>query len=189
MVGTSLSTARLTVCVPSVDAAGEVAAYYARNATFHAPFDPPRPQGFRTAAYWKRQLQVNLEALEARSAARFFLFDDERVVGHASLSVIGWGPFCAANLGYALCESAQGRGLMHEALDAVLPWAFAWGLHRVQSNYLPTNTRSARLLERLGFEVEGRARAYLFIGGEWADHVLTARTSPVSGPPGSLPTR
>jgi [ribosomal protein S5]-alanine N-acetyltransferase len=43
---------------------------------------------------------------------------------------------------------------------------------------MPANTRSARLLERLGFEREGMARAYLKIADKWEDHVLTARINP-----------
>jgi ribosomal-protein-alanine N-acetyltransferase len=42
------------------------------------------------------------------------------------------------------------------------------------ANYMPGNERSARLLERLGFEREGYAKAYLNIAGRWQDHVLTA---------------
>ncbi|MGF6790205.1 RimJ/RimL family protein N-acetyltransferase [Paraburkholderia sp. 35.1] len=38
-------------------------------------------------------------------------------------------------------------------------------LHRVTANYRPDNLRSARLLERLGFENEGLARAYPKIDG------------------------
>ena len=49
-------------------------------------------------------------------------------------------------------------------------------LHRVQANHLPENQRSARLLQRLGFRVEGLAREYLYINGAWRDHVLTALT-------------
>lgn len=65
---------------------------------------------------------------------------------------------------------------MREALEAGLAWAFGeLGLHRVMANYLPRNERSARLLERLGFEREGYVRRYLQIAGQWEDHVLTAK--------------
>lgn len=64
------------------------------------------------------------------------------------------------------------------ALDALVAYAFgALGLHRVMANHLPDNERSAKLLARLGFEVEGLAKNYLFINGAWRDHVLTARTN------------
>jgi ribosomal-protein-alanine N-acetyltransferase len=43
---------------------------------------------------------------------------------------------------------------------------------------MPENERSARLLERLGFERIGLARRYLFIDGAWRDHVLAALTHP-----------
>ncbi|MGL5537110.1 MAG: 30S ribosomal protein S5 alanine N-acetyltransferase, partial [Aeromonas veronii] len=34
------------------------------------------------------------------------------------------------------------------------------------------------LLERLGFEREGFARAYLMINGRWEDHILTSLINP-----------
>jgi ribosomal-protein-alanine N-acetyltransferase len=46
------------------------------------------------------------------------------------------------------------------------------------ANYMPENKRSARVLEKLGFEKEGMARDYLKIAGEWRDHVLTAKINP-----------
>ena len=46
------------------------------------------------------------------------------------------------------------------------------------ANYMPINERSGRLLRSLGFQVEGYARDYLYVGGAWRDHVLTALTNP-----------
>lgn len=40
--------------------------------------------------------------------------------------------------------------------------------------YLPDNERSGKLLKRLGFVVEGYARDYLMIDGQWQDHILTS---------------
>jgi ribosomal-protein-alanine N-acetyltransferase len=56
------------------------------------------------------------------------------------------------------------------------------------ANYVPTNERSGRLLRRLGFVVEGYARDYLFIGGRFQDHVLTALTNGALGDAESLCT-
>jgi len=33
------------------------------------------------------------------------------------------------------------------------------------------------VLKRLGFVVEGHASEYLYVGGAWQDHVLTALTN------------
>ena len=46
------------------------------------------------------------------------------------------------------------------------------------ANYMPNNTRSGTLLERLGFEKEGLARQYLQIAGRWEDHILTSKLNP-----------
>jgi ribosomal-protein-alanine N-acetyltransferase len=71
-----------------------------------------------------------------------------------------------------------GQGIIKEALGAVIQHAFeVLRLHRIMANYVPTNQRSARVLARQGFSIEGYARAYLFIDGAWQDHVLTSLTN------------
>jgi ribosomal-protein-alanine N-acetyltransferase len=47
----------------------------------------------------------------------------------------------------------------------------------VAANYMPRNERSAAVLKRCGFRVEGLAPAYLRINGRWEEHVLTAITA------------
>jgi ribosomal-protein-alanine N-acetyltransferase len=51
----------------------------------------------------------------------------------------------------------------------------------VQAAHLPENTRSAAVLAALGFERIGVSRAYLFINGQWRDHVLNALVNPQFG--------
>ena len=46
------------------------------------------------------------------------------------------------------------------------------GLHRLEAACLPENEPSRRLLLKAGFELEGRASAYLKINGDWRDHLL-----------------
>ncbi|MBE9234176.1 30S ribosomal protein S5 alanine N-acetyltransferase, partial [Cuspidothrix issatschenkoi LEGE 03284] len=46
------------------------------------------------------------------------------------------------------------------------------------ANYMPHNRRSAKVLKRLGFVVEGYATDYLMINGQWEDHILTSLTNP-----------
>lgn len=97
----------------------------------------------------------------------------------ARLRLIGRGPFQACYLGFGLDAEFVGQGLMQEALEAVLHYAFVrLGLHRIMANYLPENGRSERILARMGFQKEGYAVAYLHINGAWRDHVLTARINP-----------
>ena len=120
--------------------------------------------------------------LQAGTAYAFWFRDVEQpsgpFVGGARLSNVVLGPFRACNLGYQLDVNATGRGLMHEALTEIIRYAFEeLQLHRIMANYVPTNERSGQVLRRLGFAVEGYARDYLFIGGKFRDHVLTALTN------------
>lgn len=183
-----LVTERLLVRVVGPEHARAMCDYRARNAAFFAPTSPPSPPGADTVAFWERTFaQERVDFAEGRSA-RFKLSLREApgdIVGTASLTGVARGPFQACLLGYGIDESLQGRGMMREALEAVLGFAFGdWGLHRVMANHLPDNHRSSALLRRLGFVVEGYARDYLFIDGAWRDHVLTARTNPHPSRPG-----
>ena len=64
-----------------------------------------------------------------------------------------------AELGYVLGRRYWGRGIMREALIAVIDCAFgAYGLRRLEAEVDPLNQASSRLLESLGFVHEGQLR-------------------------------
>ncbi len=177
-----IETRRFLLTVAGPDAAKRYAAYAVENDAHLAPWEPPRPDGYFTEIYWQRRLQKNREEAARDASLRLGIFprDEPRgpLLGHANFSQIIRGGFQSCFLGYSLAERSVGKGVMTEALAAALPYVFEdMGLHRVQANYVPTNERSGRLLRKLGFVVEGYARDYLFIGGAWRDHVLTALTN------------
>lgn len=180
----TLETERLVLRATDPALAGAVADYLQRTREAHAPWNPPMHADFFTAQGQAERLAAAATAEAERLQIGWFLTlqggDPGRVIGHARLSQIARGPFHNAMLGYAIDPEHEGCGLMRETLDAVLADAFGArvGLHRVQANVLPENARSLALLERLGFEREGLARNYLFIGGAWRDHVMTARLNP-----------
>ena len=73
-------------------------------------------------------------------------------------------------IGFMLARPHWGRGLMQEALPAVLDYAFdVMDMHRIEADVDPRNTASSRLLERLGFRHEGRLRERWFVNGEVCD--------------------
>jgi ribosomal-protein-alanine N-acetyltransferase len=49
-------------------------------------------------------------------------------------------------------------------------------LHRVEINIIPENTKSLRVVEKLGFRLEGLKRRYIHINGAWRDHYVFALT-------------
>lgn len=164
--------------------AASMARFFADNWEGHLDrWSPPAAPGFFEAAFWRDRLERAPAEWEAGTAARFVMQapgpEDAPVIGTCNYTNIVRGPFQACHLGYQIARAHEGQGLMREALEALDAFAFdAMHLHRIMANYIPTNERSGRLLQRLGFEREGLARDYLFIAGAWRDHVLTSLTNP-----------
>jgi len=178
-----IETERLLLTIGAPETAARYAAFAVDNDEHLARWEPPRPEGYFSDAYWYRRLERNRDELARDVSFRLALFrrsDPEGpVLGHVNFSQIVRGAAQSCYLGYSLDQRCVGRGLMTEALAGSIPFVFRQlKLHRIQANYIPTNERSGRVLRRLGFVIEGYARDYLFIGGDWRDHVLTSLTNP-----------
>jgi ribosomal-protein-alanine N-acetyltransferase len=158
------------------------AAFFARNRAHFARWDPPRG-AVESESYWARKLAQSQADFEAGCAVPLVVLsrsaERQSLIGRINFTQIARGPFQSCMLGFAVDGEHEGRGLMFEALAASIDWVFATlNLHRVQAGYRPENSRSGRLLQRLGFEAEGLSRRYLFIDGAWRDHVITALLNP-----------
>jgi ribosomal-protein-alanine N-acetyltransferase len=178
-----LETARLRLLLPEPADASRVVRYYEENREHLAPWEPLRADEYYTEAFWLVEIaKVRDDFLNDRSF-RLVLVDKSdpagSILGQCSLNNIVRGSFQACHLGYSLHHQAEGKGLMFEALTALIAHAFnEMRLHRIMANYMPHNERSAHVLQRLGFVNEGYARDYLFLAGKWQDHVLTSLINP-----------
>ena len=175
-----IETQRLILRLPSEKDIPQILRYFQKNESHFATTDPLKPPDFYTSAYWNERVRKAYEEFLLEQSVRFFLFnkaDDQEVVGTVNFTQFFRGPFQACYLGYGLSKSFEGQGMMTEGLSAAINYIFQEkNIHRVMANYLDDNIRSANLLKRVGFIIEGRAREYLFINGTWKDHVLTALT-------------
>lgn len=190
----TLYTPRLILRLPEPHEAEEVLRYYTDNSAHFAPTAPLHPPGADTVTHWRAHLEYALQQFRDDIGVRYFLYTRDapsHVLGNISLSNIVRGAAQYCDIGYNLASGAQGHGLMTEAGHEVIRYAFTeLGLHRISAAYLPQNRRSERLLERLGFTVEGYAHALLFIQGQWQDHVraslINDNWSPalIANPPG-----
>ena len=122
-------------------------------------------------AYYGHLPHQSLEdtrAVIAESAARYArregirwgiaLRGDDRLIGSCGLQRFDAGHH-RAETGYELDRALWGRGLMAEAMAAILGYGFTeLGLHRVEAVIDDANARSKGLLLKLGFTPEGVLR-------------------------------
>ena len=151
-----------------------------RNRDFVGPWDPLRPESFFTLDGQRMALLAMDAAWVEDRAYGFVVVDraDDRIVGQASLSNVVRGAWQNATLGYWIDEASGGRGHATAAVRLLVGFAFGpLGLHRLMPAVIPRNERSARVLLKNGFRLEGRALRYLQINGAWEDHDLYAMTA------------
>ena len=194
-----ITTARLRLVAGDTGIADAVCAFQRRNREHFAPWDPPTADSFYTLEAQTLRVQQGLAAFHADTAYRYWLIDatraggarlpttDVEVIGSIHFSQVARGAFQNTMLGYALDQAHVGQGLMTEALSAGIAEMFSprVNLHRIQAAHRPENARSAAVLERLGFGLEGLAPDYLFIDGAWRDHrVMALRNANFAQPDG-----
>ena len=135
--------------------------------------------------YWSRPpMQELAEALASIERAKGFfaarsglrwtiaLSGPDRALGH--VAVFNFSEQSGrADLGYGLARQHWGQGYMHEALVAVIGYAFGpLGLRRLEADIDPRNEGSLRALDRLGFAREGLLRERWQVVDEISDSVL-----------------
>ena len=100
------------------------------------------------------------------------------LAGVININEIVRGSFCSGYLGYYAFEPHNGGGYMKKGLCAVLSEAFGRvRLHRLEANIQPDNEASRRLVQSVGFRLEGLSPRYLKIAGRWRDHERWALTA------------
>lgn len=144
---------------------------------FLQPWEPTWPIDDLTRPAFRRRMRRYGREVRDDLSYPFFVFRiaDNALLGSCIVSNVRRGVTQACSLGYWIGQPFAGEGLMSDAVSAVIPFAFGkLRLHRIEAACLPSNEPSQKLLRKVGFSLEGQARRYLKINGEWQDHVLFA---------------
>lgn len=109
------------------------------------------------------------EMAEDESGVRVAIERDSVFLGWCTFN--SWDPeFRSASLGFCFNEDAWGHGYATEAAGALLAWAFdTLDLNRVQAEADTRNAPCARVLEKLGFRLEGTLREDCIVNGDVSD--------------------
>ncbi len=84
-----------------------------------------------------------------------------------------------AELGYWLSPAHQRKGLMTEAVQAVVRFGFeVIGLHKIVVTCIADNVASRRVIEKAAFRWVGRAEDDVWRDGKWHSHLMYELTAP-----------
>jgi ribosomal-protein-alanine N-acetyltransferase len=101
------------------------------------------------------------------------LKDDGSLIGSCGFYKWESDPHRKAEIGYDLHPTYWGKGIMREALQAIIRYGFEeMNLNRITLLVISYNDRSIRLAERLGFVKEGVMRESAYFDGKFIDDVL-----------------
>jgi len=177
-----LETARCVLTLLRPELVPLLQVYKQENEAHLAPWEPVRFASDGTLEEVCQHMAArSLQGFMDGTAVQFVAIDPKTraMVAGCNFTNIVRGPLQACHLGCSVDAQRQGTGLMREVVQAGIAFMFDnVGLHRIMANHMPSNLRSSRLLQTLGFEREGLARSYLQIAGRWEDMVLNSLINP-----------
>ncbi|MDN5570473.1 MAG: GNAT family N-acetyltransferase [Propionibacteriaceae bacterium] len=110
-----------------------------------------------------------------------------RLAGQMSITGIVGGSARWGMAGYWVDERLAGRGIAPTALALAADHMFgALRLHRLEVAIRPENTKSIRVVEKLGLRLEGLRPAFMHVDGAWRDHLVYVLHAEEVGPEGVL---
>ncbi|MCB2309391.1 GNAT family N-acetyltransferase [Clostridium estertheticum] len=153
--------------------AQEVLGFHLRNRKYLSCFEPVRDETFYTLDNQKRTLTEGYKQFLNGSGVNFGIYKAKKLIGKIRISNIVIGVFKNAFIGYSMDEEEQNKGYMKEAVKLAVTYAFEeLELHRVEASTLINNEKSQRVLKNCGFKELGISEKYLYINGEWRDHMV-----------------
>jgi ribosomal-protein-alanine N-acetyltransferase len=170
-----LETDNLILYVPSIDDATNMSYFMEKNRD-HFKHCSPNYDDVIKKSFWEKRYEFSINNYENKTALSLLVkskYTDEPIIGDINFDGMMRGVFQACYLGFRLDKQHEGKGVMFEALTKAIHVIFQeWNLHRIMANFRPDNSRSGNLLKRLNFQREGYAEKYLFIEGQWRDHIM-----------------
>lgn len=154
-----LTTARLVLRELTLEDAGWYLTHFSRPEIISGQ-GYPAPDGLEGAREELQRFVIDLAVRGTGGRWGIALKDHEALVGSAGF--YDWDHETrSAEIGYDLASEQWGKGLMREALMAILDHCFGYlDLNRLQALVVPRNERSTQLLTELGFACEGLLRQH-----------------------------
>ena len=153
-----------------------------QNVEWLRPWEATVPPGSEIgpSTYQGLVRTLSKQARDGRMLPWLVFFDDAtgagtQLAGQLTVSGILGGSASWGQIGYWVDQRLAGHGIIPTAVALAVDYCFqVIGLHRIEIAIRPENTRSLRVVAKLGFRPEGLRPRYLHIDGEWRDHLVFA---------------
>ncbi|NBU32491.1 MAG: N-acetyltransferase [Actinobacteria bacterium] len=130
----------------------------------------PYPE-LEQAPSFSQSTRSQLRGAKAGQGLPFVLIYQGEFVGQINVSSISQGSLWSCHIGYWIDERVANRGLMTTAVALVSHYLFTErSIHRIEIAIRPENAPSNRLVQKLGFQLEGIRKSFIHIDGAWRDH-------------------
>ncbi|SMC65594.1 GNAT family N-acetyltransferase [Papillibacter cinnamivorans] len=167
---TPLRTERLVLRRLSAPDAGDFFRY--RSLPEVCAFQPFRPKSVREAAGFIAGIAQEPDIPGTWFQLALCLKEGGGLIGDAGIHFIDADQ---AEIGYTLAPAFQGRGYATEGAAAMFAWLFRdLKKHRITASVDPENTRSVRLLQRLGMRREAHFVQSIRLNDRWTDDLVFA---------------
>ena len=136
--------------------------------------DRPRAKTIEDGLEFIRKIETALKENNGISWG-IALKENPRLIGNIGLWRIIREHY-RAEIGYLLDPAFQGKGIMQEAMEAVIAFGFnELNLHSIEADVNPENSASVRLLERNKFVLEAHFHENFFFEGKFLDSLIFSR--------------
>lgn len=155
--------------------AAQVLSFCTKNKEQFEPYEIDKPDIFYTLEFQKRILEAEYGGFLVRNFVRFYLFDKtdlQTIIGTVSFSDMKRSAFFSCQTGYKVDSDYTNHGYGFQMLShAIGIMEKEFHMHRISAYIYPENQPSIKLVEKLGFELEGIAKSYVLMHGKWIDHL------------------
>ncbi len=177
-----LETERLILKALNEDDWRKVLSFLEKGKDIFEQYEAAKAPMYYTEIYQKGVLNQEYNATLSNRYVRYYVFlkDEPRmVIGTVSCGGMSSEPFNCGTIGYKFDKDYWNRGYAREAVSCTINEIFKkLPIHRLIANVMEDNVPSIKLLENMGFRLEGLCEKNIRVNGTWRNHRLYAMLNP-----------
>ena len=152
-----------------------------KNKEIFEQYEIDKPLNFYTLEFQTKLIDAEFEGFLHGTYVRFYMFDKNipnKIIGTISFSDMKRNAFFSCQIGYKIDSEYINQGYGFKMLsNSIKIMENECHMHRIGAYILPGNEPSIKLVEKVGFQLEGIAKSYVLMNGKWIDHLSYAYIS------------